>query len=125
MKDVEIYHLDDLEVKREFGMDIKVCELLVRHFDNKVTLEYVVLDPNTEFKPHYHDQSDALVLILRGHGYITDASKRKYSIKEGTLAYFPAKTRHGFITEEEHIHLISIQSPPIKNLQTGHIDFIE
>lgn len=124
MKAIEIYHLDDLKTEREFGMDVQVCQRL-GHFGNQVSLEYVVLDPNTIFNPHYHDQSDALVLILRGHGYITDASERKYSIREGTLAYFPAKTRHGFISEEDAIHLISVQSPPLKNLQTGHTDFIE
>lgn len=124
MKEIEIYHLDKLEVEREFGMDIKVCEHL-GHFNDKVALEYIVLNPNTEFNPHHHSQSDALVLILRGHGYITDATGKKYSITKGSLAYFPANTRHGFVTEGEAIHLITVQSPPIKNLHTGVIDFIE
>jgi len=46
-------------------------------------------------------------------------------INQGTLAYFPAKVRHGFITENEAVHLVTIQSPPIKDLRTGKIDFIE
>jgi len=50
MRDIEIYHLDDLEVEREFGMDIRVCERL-GHFGDKVALEHVVLSPNTDFKP--------------------------------------------------------------------------
>ena len=121
--EIEVYHLDHLSAETEFDMDIKVCQR-EGHFNNKVALEYVVLGQNTDFRPHYHDQSDALLLILRGCGYITDGAQRKYLIQEGSLAYIPAKTRHGFITGDQQLHFIVLQSPPIKNLQSGEIDFV-
>jgi quercetin dioxygenase-like cupin family protein len=124
MKEIEVYHLDDLPTEREFGMDIKVCERL-GHFNNKVALEYVVLNSSTDFKPHCHNESDALVLIISGKGYITNQYLERVPMKQGTIVYFPAKTRHGFLTEDEQVHLVTIQSPPIKDLQTGKIDFIE
>ena len=124
MKDIEIYKLDDLKTEREFGMDVTQCQH-PGHFKGNVSLEHVVLEPNTTFHPHHHEQSDALVLILSGHGYIIDDSGKRYPIKERNLAYFPARTRHGFITKEVPLHFISVQSPPLRDLKTGHIDFIQ
>jgi quercetin dioxygenase-like cupin family protein len=123
-KKIEISSLDSSLLERSFGMNIRICQKL-GYFNNKVALEYITLDPHTEFKPHHHVESDALILILSGHGYITDIERNKYTILKGSLAYFPSNVRHGFITEEEPITLVSVQSPPIKDLKTGEEDFIE
>ena len=120
---LHVYHLDGIVAEQSFGMQVKACHKLGQ-FDNKVAVENVILEGNKEFPPHHHLESDALILILKGCGYITDYEGNRYAIREGSLVYLPRTMRHGFITEEKSIIYITVNSPPIKNLGTGIEDFV-
>ena len=125
-KGIEVYHFDDIELERKFGMDIKTCQRL-GHFGNNMGVEYITLSPYQRFEPHHHVKSDALVIILQGLGHIIDDKGNRYSIRPGNVAYFPRgeENKHGFITSDRPMELISISSPPIKNPLTGEEDFVE
>jgi len=118
-----IYHIDDITAEESFGMQVKVLHK-PGQFDNKVAVENVTLEGNKEFPQHHHIESDALILILKGCGYITDDEGNRYAIREGSIVYFPKTERHGFIAEEEPITYITVNSPPIKNPATGIEDFV-
>lgn len=124
MTGIDVYHLDDVGAETSFGMSVGLCSA-PSHFGGGVSVEHVTLDPNREYNPHYHEKSDAFVLILRGSGYIQDGHGTRYRATEGSLAYFPRGARHGFITEGEGLTFVAVQSPPIKDAKTGKEDFVE
>ena len=124
MDKIHVYHMDDIVVENSFGMGVALCSM-PGHFNNSISLEHVSLGPGREYKTHYHERSDALILILQGGGYILDGDGNRYRAREGSLAYFPRGTRHGFVTENEGLTFVAVQSPPIKNIETGKEDFVE
>lgn len=121
---IKVYHLNNVDAETSFGMGVKLCSA-PGHFGGSVSVEHVTLGPNMEYTPHYHERSDAIVLVLHGSGYIQDGHGDRYRATEGSLAYFPHGARHGFITESEGLTFVAVQSPPIKDVVTGKEDFVE
>ena len=121
---IQIYHRDEILVENSFGMWVGICSR-PDHFNGEVSLEYVTLEPNREYRSHHHIKASALVLILQGSGYILDCDGNRYDARQGSLAYFPRGVRHGFVTENDVLTFVAVQSPPIKNIETGEEDFVE
>ena len=124
MSKFDIYNLNDLEGITEHGMEFRVCQRL-GHFDNKVAVEYIILKDNSAVKTHHHEESSTLILVLTGAGYLTDGDMKRYPLRAGTIAYIPAKMRHGVLTEDTPLYFIAIENPPIENLLTGEVDVVE
>lgn len=83
-------------------------------------VELVKLEPNSYYKPHYHKRSSAIIYMIFGEGHVI--------LGENDMPYFPGmrldipqETPHGFKTDCETFFL-SIQTPPIRNDQTGEVD---
>ena len=83
-------------------------------------VELVELQPNAKYRPHYHEESIAVIYMVLGEGvFILGENKIPY--RPGQRLDIPAKTPHGFLTSTRTLFL-SIQSPPIRNRETGKVD---
>lgn len=83
-------------------------------------VELVELQPQTEYRPHYHKNSAAIIYIAMGSGiFQLDQTLMPYHAGERIL--IPAGVLHGFITETRTLFL-SIQTPPILNPETNFVD---
>lgn len=87
---------------------------------NEEIVELVELQPNSSYKPHFHEKSVAVIYMILGSG-IFSLGKKQYEYSPGQRIEIPAKTPHGFLTKTKTLFL-SIQSPPIRNLNTGEVD---
>jgi quercetin dioxygenase-like cupin family protein len=83
-------------------------------------LELVELQPQAKYQAHYHKKSVAIIYIVSGSGLFQLGNKR-LPYKAGKRIEIPAGTPHGFNTDTRTLFL-SIQSPPILNPDSKHID---
>ncbi|WP_032112535.1 cupin domain-containing protein [Candidatus Paracaedibacter symbiosus] len=83
-------------------------------------LELVELQPQAEYRPHYHKNSSAVIYIILGSGTFMLGEKNiEYNANKRIV--IPAGVVHGFHTQTRTLFL-SIQSPPILNPKSEHID---
>lgn len=83
-------------------------------------LELVELQPQAEYRPHYHKNSSAIIYIILGYGkFLLDGESIEYNA--GKRIVIPAGAMHGFHTQTRTLFL-SIQTPPIIDPQSGQID---
>lgn len=83
-------------------------------------VELVELQPQAEYRPHYHKKSAAIIYIVMGIGiFQLDQTQMPYHAGERIL--IPAGVLHGFITKTRTLFL-SIQTPPILNPETNFVD---
>lgn len=111
----DIFHLGTFTVEHSF----------LQHFTEKKQsvdeiVELVSLQENTDYRAHYHEKSSAMVYMVLGEGIIT-LDNNQVPYRPGMRWIIPAKTAHGFITKTKTLFL-SIQSPPIRNYDTGTVD---
>jgi quercetin dioxygenase-like cupin family protein len=83
-------------------------------------VELVELQPQAEYRPHYHKNSTAVIFIISGSGTFLLGEERM-DYQAGKRIVIPAGYMHGFNTHTPTLFL-SIQSPPIINSVTGQID---
>lgn len=83
-------------------------------------LELVELQPNAEYKLHFHKKSAAIIYIISGTGIFLLGS-HAIDYHPGRRVIIPAGILHGFKTDTRTLFL-SIQSPPIIDPQTQQID---
>jgi quercetin dioxygenase-like cupin family protein len=83
-------------------------------------IELVELQPQSEYTPHYHEKSSAVVYLISGMGLFQLADDL-FEYKPGMRIDIPARVLHGFKTKTPTLFL-SIQSPPIINPENGEID---
>ena len=75
-----------------------------------------------QYPQHIHKNSDAYFIITSGRATLLSGSERR-TISEGDKIEIPRGMAHGFELEENsELEFISIQSPPIKNIETGEED---
>lgn len=83
-------------------------------------VELVKLQANARYRPHYHHHSCAAIYMILGEGELILANE-KIPYQSGMRIDIPKNTPHGFLTTTETLFL-SIQTPPIRNRQTGSVD---
>ncbi|MBN9412757.1 MAG: cupin domain-containing protein [Candidatus Paracaedimonas acanthamoebae] len=90
--------------------------------DQKIAenLELVELQPNANYRPHYHKNSTATIYIILGSGEFI-LNEKHIIYNPGKRILIPAGIMHGFQTKTRTLFL-SIQSPPIIDPQNKHID---
>ncbi|WP_131783384.1 cupin domain-containing protein [Legionella gresilensis] len=88
--------------------------------DTNEIVELVRLKARSKYQPHYHKQSCAVIYMILGEGLFL-LGKNEVSYQPGMRFDLPEKTPHGFLTDTETLFL-SIQTPPIRNYQTGEVD---
>lgn len=83
-------------------------------------IELVELQPNAEYRPHYHKNSIAIIYITSGTGTFC-LGNEIMAYEAGKRIVIPAEVMHGFSTRSRTLFL-SIQTPPILNAETGEVD---
>ncbi len=83
-------------------------------------LELVKLYPAIPYAPHIHDFCSAEFIFLDGKGEVI-LNEKSFPYSKGSVYFVPAGVMHGFRIDEETIFL-SVQSNPIQDRSTGHID---
>lgn len=83
-------------------------------------VELVKLQASARYRPHYHHYSCAVIYMIIGEGDLLLANE-KIPYQPGMRIDIPKNTPHGFLTNSETLFL-SIQTPPIRNRQTGEVD---
>lgn len=83
-------------------------------------VELVELQPQSEYSPHYHKKSSAIVYVISGTGLL-QLKNNLIEYKPGIRITIPAGVAHGFKTKTRTLFL-SIQSPFIINPENGEID---
>ena len=88
-------------------------------FENS-SYEFVEMYAGENYLPHYHNNSDAKFHFILGEGKITlDGIEKQY--KKGDSFTIPKGVSHGFSPATDTL-LLTIQTPPIKDLTTGKED---
>lgn len=74
------------------------------------------------YPPHVHKESDAYFIVVSGETTLL-LNKESKTIKAGDKIEIPRGVAHGFdLKDGEELTFISIQSPPIRNPETGEED---
>lgn len=86
------------------------------------SFELVMLTQGQVQPPHHHNESDAKLYFVLGHGEIK-LNGKMIIYKPGDVFDVPRGTIHAFKAQSESLFL-SIQRPPIRDQITGREDFI-
>ena len=87
-----------------------------------ITLNYVEHAPGVTFTPHVHEESEDVIIVLRGRGQIV-SNDDVVSFDAGDVLYVPAGVYHGTTnTGDEPLIMFSCQAPPDPGLYTGEKD---
>lgn len=92
-------------------------------FKNKAlqeNVDIVELQPQSEYRPHYHQRTSAVVYIISGTG-LFQLAEDLIEYKPGIRIDIPAGILHGFKTKTPTLFL-SIQSSPIIDPENGQLD---
>lgn len=114
----KLIHLGNFSVSENSCFIKQTDEAEVKEIVENV--EIVQLNGKTEYKPHLHKNSSAIIYISFGSGVFL-LGEKSIQYKRGDRIFIPSGLPHGFITDE-HTLFLSIQSPPIINPSSGEID---
>ena len=98
---------------------------LVDHLGNSSVEREITLVRAQEgsYPQHVHQSSDAKFFIIEGSAIFLSGDERR-DIKSGDVIDIPRGMPHGFeIAAGETLQFVSIQSPPIRNSESGKEDF--
>lgn len=121
LKGIPHEHIQSEYVKSDERFDVFKLGVFEAGNDSiKEIVELVELQPNAIYRPHYHENSYATIYMVLGEGFFI-LGENKIAYRPGLKFDIPAKIAHGFLTETKTLFL-SIQSPPIRNRETGKVD---
>jgi mannose-6-phosphate isomerase-like protein (cupin superfamily) len=87
-----------------------------------ITLNYVEHAPGVTFTPHVHENSEDVIVILKGRGHIR-SNDEMIPFEAGDVLYVPPGVFHGTTnTGDETLIMFSCQAPPDAALYTGARD---
>ena len=89
--------------------------------DREVT--FATITGPLQLKEHRHKKSDALFIVVGGTATLR-SNGETYRLEPGDRLAIPRGMPHGFSLERgEQLSFVSVQSPPIRNRQSGEEDF--
>ncbi|OGT45139.1 MAG: hypothetical protein A3E83_07630 [Gammaproteobacteria bacterium RIFCSPHIGHO2_12_FULL_41_20] len=107
------------QAQAEEIFDLYQCGIFKnRSFEENI--ELVELRPESEYSPHFHKKSSAVVYVISGTG-LFQLGENLIEYQPGIRIDIAAGVLHGFKTKTPTLFL-SIQSPPIINPENGEID---
>lgn len=85
----------------------------------RLTLNYAVFPPGAAFTQHVHDESEDVIVILKGKGVIR-LGDEEFPIEEGDVIHVMPGEFHGTVNGPEgEMIALSCQAPPDAKLYTG------
>jgi quercetin dioxygenase-like cupin family protein len=75
-----------------------------------ITFNYAKFKPGVAFKPHIHEKSEDVILVLAGTGWIRRGEKR-LRIKKWDVIHVSAGEYHGTIAGPKGLTCVSCQAP--------------
>ena len=88
--------------------------------ERNITL--VKLKQDGQYPQHIHKDSDAVLVIINGNALFL-TGKDRIDVKSGDKIEIPRNMPHGFeLPKGEQLEFLSVQSPPIRNPETGEED---
>lgn len=108
---------------RRIFQGFEIIDSLDDRVDNNIEISLVKITEKGLYPQHVHQNSDAYFIIIDGQAIFLSGENRK-NISKGEKIDVPRGMPHGFELEEGcFLEFISIQSPPIKDSDTGEEDF--
>ncbi|MBN2450324.1 MAG: cupin domain-containing protein [Lentisphaeria bacterium] len=83
-----------------------------------ITFNYARFGPNVAFTQHVHDDSEDLILVLEGDGFIR-LDDKKFPIRAGDVIHVAAGEYHGTVSGPNGMVAVSCQAPPDPKLLSG------
>jgi quercetin dioxygenase-like cupin family protein len=91
----------------------------------EIEVSLVTIRSGTVYPQHVHKNSDAYFIIVSGSATFLSGRERKL-VQAGERISIPRGTPHGFHLEAgETLQFVSVQSPPIRDSQTGEEDLVK
>ncbi len=118
---------DWLEEKKETFRDERTVEgfevVQLGDVNPEKEISLVKIKVDGMYPQHIHKNSDAVFIIISGKGLLLTGNDT-LEIKAGDKIEIPRGMPHGFkLSGGEELEFLSVQSPPIKNSETGEEDF--
>lgn len=106
------------KTRREFA-GFEITDAIDGGMDTSREVSLVKIKAVGQYPQHVHKESNAYFIITAGEAILL-SGKEKRPIKAGDKIKIPKGLPHGFeLKEGEGLEFISIQSPPIRNSETG------
>lgn len=75
-------------------------------------IERVLVYRGQTLKPHRHWTTEALLIVVRGNGFVT-LGRTSVRVRKGDVISVPPRTIHGFATRGQPLEFIAIQRPSV------------
>jgi quercetin dioxygenase-like cupin family protein len=110
----------DLAVERHDVFDVMQ---LTRDtpLEHLVATDLVTVAPNMTSNVHRHNRADTVLYVLAGTADVL-VGDEVVSARAGDRILVAPGVFHGFVTKDESVTFLSIQSPPILDEKTGALD---
>ena len=89
--------------------------------ESRVAADLVTIAAHSESEIHRHNRSETVIYVLRGAGRAL-VGDEWLDVRAGDRLLIGPGVFHGFVTTEQAIDFLSVQSPPILDEATGRLD---
>lgn len=89
-----------------------IYQLVENNFLENTGVDYVIIEPNNNLKPHYHELPSVIIFVVDGSG-TAHLDGKEYTIVKGDVITIPPRITHGFSTQGDQLCFLSIQTPAI------------
>lgn len=111
---LRVKNLRDIPARRKLGAKVKLCGHNTA-FRGRIGVMQVSLPPFGRLKEHRHEESESLLLILRGEGKLIHSERRKeVMVYPEDLINIPPRTWHCLEASDKGLEYLSVQEPPIQ-----------
>jgi quercetin dioxygenase-like cupin family protein len=84
-------------------------------------VDYLEIPPHCVSEIHRHNESDAILFIVSGFAK-AELDGRLYDLQPGMRVLIPRGVTHGFKTDQDKLQFVSVQVPPIQDMEHGRFD---
>ncbi len=90
--------------------------------EHLVAADLVVVEPGRTSNVHRHNRAETVLYILDGASDVL-VGEDTVKVRKGDRVLVGKGVFHGFVTHDQSVTFLSVQSPPILDEKTGELDF--
>lgn len=99
-----------------------VCQISPGTFLSGIAgIDFIEILPQSVSEIHRHNESDAILFVISGSAK-AELDNQRYDLQPGMRILIPKGVTHGFRTYEDIFQFISVQIPPIQDIEQGRFD---